>query len=230
MSDNATSSKATPPYTSFPSFKTLLKNLKEHGMPSRVDRSVLGSSFSNAVGSQLLTALKFLTLTGADNHPTDDLELLVHTFGTDDWKGALEAVLRKSYAPLFSLDLDSASPNQFNEKFRSAYGGADEVQRKSMTFFLTAAQDAGIKVSPYIMKNKKPRSGPSKKRAPKAKADAENNIGTSTRNNGRNDDPPLHNTHKLPSEILLGLFAADMGNNEKTAIWTLIQFFKENGK
>lgn len=224
MSDS-TAGKATAPYTSFPSLKTLVKNLKEHGLPSRVDRSVLGNSFSNAVGSQLLTALKFLSLTGTDNEPTGDLENLVKTFGTDEWKDVLEKVLRKSYAPLFTLDLNSASPAQFNEKFRGAYLGTEDVQRKSMTFFLSAAQDAGIKVSQYIMKNKKPRSGPAKKRAAKAANNAQNNGGNAG-NNGSNNTPPPQTVAKAPSETLLGLYDTNMDSETQSAIWTLIRYFK----
>src|ERR1700680_1704457 len=125
MEDNVGASrgdaKVTPPYTSFPSLKTLLKNLKEHTIPRRIDRSVLGNSFSNAVGSQLLTALKFLGLTNAANEPTEALEPLVHEFGTEEWKTSLRMVLETAYPPLFDLNLETASAAQFNERFRSAY-------------------------------------------------------------------------------------------------------------
>jgi len=65
---------------------------------------------------------------------------------------------------LLQLDLETASPNQFSERFRAAFPGAEEVQRKSVALFLSAARDAGIKSSEYIMKNKKPHSAPTKKR------------------------------------------------------------------
>jgi hypothetical protein len=50
------------------------------------------------------------------------------------------------------------------EKFKATYQGADDVIRKSITFFLNAANDAQIPISSFIMKARKPRSGPSKRR------------------------------------------------------------------
>lgn len=225
---HGTKEGATPPYTSFSSLKTLIKNLKENGLPSRIDRSVLGNSFSNAVGSQLLTALKFLRLIDGQNHPTSDLKDLVEAHGTDQWAGALQNIIRSAYGPLFQLNLETASPAQFNERFRTAYTGADDVQRKSMTFFLGAAKDAGIVISQYIMKNKKPRSGVTKKRAPKA-----NGGGTSTRESGHEDPPPPKDetTQKTPSEILLSFFnPLEMKKEEQEAVWVLLKYFRAKGQ
>ncbi len=217
--------KVTPPYTSFPSFKTLLSKLKEHGIPARIDRSVLGNSFSNAVGSQILTCLKFLGLTDDDNQPTKLLKPLVDEYGTEDWKSSLRIVLEQSYPSLFALNLENASASQFNERFRSAYNGTDDVQRKSMTFFLSAAKDADVKLSPYIMKNKKPRSSPAKRRAVRTPKNNTPNNGANGENNGGNYVPPAQ-TQKMPSEILLGLFDTKMDQKEQDALWLLIKHFK----
>ena len=51
----------TPPYTSYRTFKTFIQDLHEHGVPSRIDRSVL-THFSGVVGTQLMHALRFLGL------------------------------------------------------------------------------------------------------------------------------------------------------------------------
>ncbi len=155
--------------------------MKEHGAaPSRIDRSVL-TSFSGAVGGQVLTMLKFLGLTDDVGHPTDELGKLIKAYDTDAWPAALSEVLRRAYAPLFKLNLETASPNQFNEHFRKSYPAADEVSRKSMTFFLNAMREAGIKISPYIMKGKKPRSVTAKRRTPpKATARAGQKITINT--------------------------------------------------
>src|SRR4051812_5484520 len=108
----------TPPYIAFQSIKTLAKDLKEHGLPGRVDRSVL-TNFSGAVASQIMTALKFLHLTDPGGIPTETFRELVKAYGTDDWPRLIGAMLRASYAPLFKLDLQTASPSQFNEAFRT---------------------------------------------------------------------------------------------------------------
>jgi hypothetical protein len=78
------------PYIAFSSKKTALKQMKEHGIPSRIDRSVL-TNFSGAVASQLMTAFKFLGLTDSDGRPQQPLRELVLAVDVEP--------LRKSFAP-----------------------------------------------------------------------------------------------------------------------------------
>lgn len=152
-----------PPYVSFQSVKTALAQFKEHATPDRIDRSVL-TNFSGAVGGQILTAFRFLGLTDDAGHSTDVLKALVSAHGTDGWPPALARVVRAAYNPLFSINLETCSPGQFTEKFRNTYNGAEDVIRKSMTFFLNATNDSQIPISPFIMKARKPRSGPNKRK------------------------------------------------------------------
>src|ERR1700733_7919199 len=63
-----TRSSGTPPYTSYRTFKTFIEDLHEHGVPSRIDRSVL-TRFSGVVGTQLMHALRFLGLIEDDGRP-----------------------------------------------------------------------------------------------------------------------------------------------------------------
>jgi hypothetical protein len=221
----------TAPYTAYSSVKTAARNMKEHGVPGRFDRSVL-TNFSGSVASQIMQAFKFLGLTSDDGVPTPALVALVEAADSEGkWEAALQPILKKAYAPMFTLDLFTASPSQFVQHFRKNYPGADNVSRKSLTFFVNALQDAKIPVSSYNLKNKKPRAVSSKKRAPKADKTA---GGTSGKNDGKNDvvtDGGLRDTlPKLPSEILLGLFDQKMGKPEQDALWTLIKFYKTNGQ
>ena len=220
--------RVTAPYPAFQTLKTLIKPFKEHGAPpSKIDRSVL-NSFSGQVGSQVLTMLKFLRLTDDDGRPTGSLESLIKAFDTDAWPTALEKVVREAYAPLLKTNLEAASPNEFNDAFRRCYPAAEEVSRKSKTFFLNAAREAGIKISPYIMKNKKPRSAPTKKRVVKSK-DSSAAVKKPREQDPKNDDQVV--TNKLPSEILLGLFdPGTMDGTTQDAIWTLIKHFKGKGQ
>lgn len=156
----------TPPYTSFQSIKTLLSAFKANGIPGRIDRTVL-TNFSGAVGGQILTALRFLNLIDEAGQPLPELRILVNAYGTDDWTAKLQRLLRMAYAPVFSLNLETASPGQFNEQFRKAFPAKDETLRKCITFFLNAAREAEIPISPYILKNKKPRSGSPARRKPR---------------------------------------------------------------
>ena len=96
-----------------------------------------------------------------------------------------------------------------------------------MAFFLSAAREAGVKVSPYIMKNKKPRAANGKKRVkatstPTGKAEVKGGVGIVP--------PVVPPTDKPSSEILLGLMHTEMKQPELDAIWTLVKFFKTKGK
>jgi hypothetical protein len=147
----------TPPYVSYPSFRTLLSDLHEHGTPSRIDRSVL-KRFSGIVGTQLLTALRFLQLINDQSEPTSQLHELADTFGDPQWTMMLGALLRDAYAPLFGLDLENATASHFNETFRKSFPGSEAVAQKSATFFLGAAKDAGIVISERVLYGRKPRA------------------------------------------------------------------------
>lgn len=176
-----------PPYTSFQSIKTMLAQFKEHALPDRIDRSVL-TNFSGAVGSQILTALKFLRLTDQQGHPTAALRSLVDAYGTDEYPIALKAIIEDAYAPIFDLNLATCSPSQFFEKFKRTYSGADDVIRKSVTFFLNAASDAAIPVSSFIMKARKPRVAAAKRRL--SKSPAANKGREPDEHLEEEDDPP----------------------------------------
>lgn len=132
---------ATPPYIAFPTLKTLFKSFQEHGTPGRIDRSVL-TNFSGSVGGQIIPALRFLRLIDPSNHPTEDLRSIVKDYGTTDWHDDLKILLEKAYAPLSGLNLQTASPSQFDEVFSKAYPGTENVVRKCKTFYLAAAAEA----------------------------------------------------------------------------------------
>jgi hypothetical protein len=219
-----------PPYVSYASFKNMVGGFKEHVLPGRIDRSVLGN-FSGIVGGQLLTALRFMGLIDAANHPQDSLRELVSAANTPNWGAQLNRVLHAAYTPLFELNLKAASPSQFSEKFIKTYPGEGSTSRKSMTFFLTAAKDAQIEVSPYIMQNKKPRSGPAKKRA------AKNGEAKTTANTGRKDpefkpnlDPIGQTTKPLSQQVLDVLDMDKMTEEEVGAVWTLLKYLRKEGK
>ena len=132
-----------------------MEDLHSHGvLPQRIDRSVL-NRFSGGVGNQLMTALRFLGLVDADDRPTDSLRSLVDAFGSDEqWQAALQAVIREAYVPVVAVGLESATPAQFVEAFRT-YPGTEEVRRKSEVFFLNAAKDAGLPLTKRIADQKR---------------------------------------------------------------------------
>ena len=225
MLDRARSS-GTPPYTSYRTFKTFIEDMREHGVPSRIDRSVL-TRFSGVVGSQLMHALRFLGLIEDDGRPTPRLSELIRAHGAGRWPEAFVEVLREEYGPMFAIDLEAATPSHFNEAFRKAFPAADAVVQKCVTFFLYAANDAGVKVSARVLKGRKPRSLTPRKpparraftlppplEAPKSAPPA----------------PPPTADARPPSELLLAhLDLKAMDEEQQAAVWTLLKYFKAKG-
>ncbi len=215
----------TPPYTSYRTFKTFIHDLREHGVPSRVDRSVL-TRFSGVVGTQLMHALRFLGLIEDHGRPTQRLKELVDADGGGHWPEKLLELLRQEYAPMFAIDLETATPSHFNEAFRKAYPAADAVVQKCVTFFLYAANDAGVKISARVLKGRKPRSlTPRRKHAFPQPQTTDVGGGTS---------PPQPVTPRIegkkPSEVLLmHLDPNEMDDEQQAAVWTMLKYFKARG-
>jgi Family of unknown function (DUF5343) len=215
----------TPPYTSFRTFKTFIQDLREQGVPSRIDRSVL-TRFSGVVGSQLMHALRFLGLIEDQGRPTQRLKELVNADGAGHWPEKLLELLRQEYAPMFAIDLETATPSHFNEAFRKAFPAADAVVQKCVTFFLYAANDAGVKISARVLKGRKPRSlTPRKKHASTPASTKEIEAGTSQ------PQPVTSRIEgKKPSEILLmHLDPSEMDDEQQAAVWTMLKYFKSRG-
>ncbi len=227
MLDRARSS-GTPPYTSYRTFKTFIEDLHQHGVPSRIDRSVL-TRFSGVVGAQLMHALRFLGLIEEDRRPTQRLRELMKAHGGAHWPATLLEVLRQEYAPIFAIDLETATPSQFNGAFRKAFPAADAVVQKCVTFFLYAANDAGVKISGRVLKGRKPRSlTPPRKaarptRSPPPAEEFEAPAAQPPPASAVSDD-------KKPSELLLTHLDLDaMDDEQQAAVWTLLKYFKSRG-
>jgi hypothetical protein len=136
-----------PPYVSYRSFRNFIDSLKQ-GIPARIDRSVM-ASMSGALQSQLTLALRYLNLTKPTGHPTDLLAKLVNSEGAERAKTMCE-MLTTSYPFLFdSFNLKSATPRMLEEQFSEA-GASGGTLDKCMLFFLAAAKEAGIELSPHL--------------------------------------------------------------------------------
>jgi hypothetical protein len=226
-----TRSSGTPPYTSYRTFKTFIEDLNQHGVPSRIDRSVL-TRFSGIVGTQLLHALRFLGHIEDDGSPTERLKGLVKAHGTGHWPETLLDTLGDEYAPMFAIDLATATPSHFNEAFRRAFPAADAVVQKCVTFFLYAANDAGVKISGRVLKGRKPRlltprrkaARPAFTHSPMKEFEAPSQLPEAL----PPSLPPPEG--RKPSEMLLThLDPNEMDDTQQAAVWTLLKYFKAKG-
>lgn len=228
MADASSDTKRpAPPYIAFQTLKTLTQNMKADGVPGRIDKTML-SNFSGAVASQLMTALKFLDLTDQDGHPTDSLRTLVAAYGTDEWPSELAGTIKRAFAPVFTLNLETATPGQFTERFSASFDGEGDTLRKAITFFVNAVREAQIPISSYIMKNKKPRSGANRKRMPRATTNGASRAARTA--TGDHAPPPPPQITKTPYEVLMHEIYDPMmmepGSEEEKAVFTLARFLR----
>ena len=166
----------TPPYISYSTLLTFLGDLKEHGIPPQIDRSVL-TRFSGGVQSQLMLALKALGLVAERDRPTPLLKELVDAYQSDRFAEKMRGILRETYPYVFALDLMTATPSMFARAFSDNLSAKEEVLRKCRTFFLHAAKEAGVRIGTRIETAKFPRSrSPSSRRSSPRNNDSNGNV------------------------------------------------------
>lgn len=144
------------PYVPYRMFKDFLERLSNDGVPEQIELNNIGTPTLNSA-NHLIASLRFLRLADADGQPTELMLRLVDTVGTESWPAMLELTIRNAYSAMFQIDLSSALPPEFVAAFDRTHGGSAGVRRKSRTFFLHAAIDAGILLNPAIVRTTKPR-------------------------------------------------------------------------
>lgn len=145
-----------PPYASPVTFNNFLGRLGSDP-PQVIDRLVWGNWMSGASANQVMNAMRFLDLVSEDNRSYEGLRQILRSEGAER-KKVLREILERSYPWLFdgSIDLKSATAMQLDEKFK-ARGAQGIVLQKCEKFFTQLAQEAGIPLSQYITKRRKPR-------------------------------------------------------------------------
>ena len=156
------------PYVPFRTFLAALETL-ERGCPNQLDRSVWPSS-SGAIQGQLLGAFRFLGLMDEAQCPSAELRELIGK--KESRRALLRRILEKNYATLVALDLSRTSPHQLEEAMRQ-YGLTGATHKKALSFFLQAAQYAGLPLSVLLRaKIRGSGGGPRQRRVPATEAAA----------------------------------------------------------
>jgi len=158
--------KVTAPYTSFATFKNFLAGLRSGGgAPIVIDNSVYGN-MSGGVRSQLKAALRFLGLVDEKNKPTEMMHTAVEA--TQDaavWSAFVHLILTTYYAPIIAHPLTNTTPAALRKEFEASYSGTPDVITKSITFFIHAAREAGVALSPRLTERQ--RGGGARRGAPR---------------------------------------------------------------
>ncbi len=195
----ATDKTETPGYASFKSLNTFFSDRREDGhITTVVDRSLM-SNFSGSTANELLATLRFLKMIDEKGTPSQLYEKYV-TATDSERKELLGQVVRDSYpfvfnAPGFNVERETSA--RIAEVFR-AQGINGSTLSRAISFFLAAAKDAGIKVSPNIKPPQLQRAAKPKKATVQTPAqaavpdeDAEDDV----------DDPPGFQSFEIPIPI-----------------------------
>lgn len=184
MSEEA--KQQTPAYATYKSFINLINDLRDGPIPPHIEYSVVKGS--NSGKATMLASLKALDLIDGEKCPSDLFKSLVRE--KENYKKNLQTVLENAYPYLFdgTIDLTNTTTEQVAERFKSA-GARGSTVSKAMSFFISAAKEAGIGVSARVKPPQPARSSNSSRRG---------RNGNNTESNS--GDTPLVNNATQPSE------------------------------
>lgn len=191
--------KLAPPYVPYRTFENVIQRLSATGIPTRIDRSFL-SSFSGSTQAQIFTTLRYFAFIDEHGNPTPMLEKFVKSKEPEK-QGIMKEILTASYPFIFKqgIDLSKITSDHIGKLFEEA-GARGDTTRKSIKFFMMAAEAAGIKSSPYLKKLRirGPRkTGNKGKRTEEGKSPAQPKI---------DEEPPSLPANKTLQDLLLSKF------------------------
>jgi len=138
------------PYVPFRTFINSLDLLRQHKLPSEINRSIW-MSMSGAMIGQLLACYRFLGLIDESGRP---LPALVKLHSDPDTQSRqLNDVIQRAYPEILELRLDICTSKQLDDAF-DRYGVTGATHRKAVSFFIQAAQYAEIPLSGYLTKRR----------------------------------------------------------------------------
>jgi len=134
----------TWPYTSWKSLLNVIDRFKEHGLPPRIDRSVLGGSEGQK--TQIIAALRFFGLVKDNGDVNERLTRIVNA-SDKERQQIVRELLAAHYPKATELAAVNATTKQLEETF-TGIGG--DTMRKAVGFYLGAAKYSGHPVSKHF--------------------------------------------------------------------------------
>lgn len=193
-------------YVSWKTFLNSIETLSKAELPNVIDKTVFtGMAFS--VQNQLFAGMKFLGLIDDKNKPTTDLGELTDSTTEEQRKAKLRGILQRRYADLFALNLKKTTPAEIEKKMSESYGVGGDTRGKAVRFFISAAEYAGIELSPLVASKKTNgtvRSTSGRKRVPRKSTPPRSNRAEST---GTSKMVSLQSGGTLTLSATLDLFA-----------------------
>ncbi|MBC5825160.1 MAG: DUF5343 domain-containing protein [Candidatus Eremiobacteraeota bacterium] len=134
-------------YVAYSTLNTALDMLKE-GVPPTIDRSVFQGQ-SGSTQAQVMSAFKALNVINSESEPVQPL--LSRLVDESTRKATLKGILEDKYGDIIALHRANATEQTLNKRFAD-YGVSSPTMRKAKAFFLRAAEDVGIYLSPHVAK------------------------------------------------------------------------------
>lgn len=216
------------PYISFGSLLRVLEALRRSRPPDSEARQFI-QDMDKTRATHRIAALRFIGLLDADGMPTPALATILDAIGTTAWPDVLAQTLRTAFRPLIAFDLANMSLTEFQTEFARHYAGSDTVRRKSRTFFVHAAIQAKIPLSPGLVRAAKPRAGD------RVAEIGRNQRPVTTSPDSDQPGPPADGADAAKSSLSLAvrllseLDTHAMDDNVRQAFWTLLRHIKDRG-
>jgi len=221
-----------PVYVPWQTLQTGLDILGQ-GVPPRVDKSVFGS-FSGSNQTLMLSALRAFRLIDEAGVPTPALKSLAEN--RDTRAGELNGILRWSFPDLVALGEANATSGQLDDAMKKR-GLSGETQRKVLSFYLQAAEYAGLPLSKLWPK--------AKSRTAKGARQSRTASGTSRRR-GSPPTPPPASRMEIPTQqqgmtrtveipgvgtatLTFALDLFDLSEDQRRKVFDLIDRLRELG-
>jgi hypothetical protein len=159
---------AAPPYVSFKSFMNFMNARREDGHTTTVVDKTLMSNLSGSTANELLQAIKYLKLIKDSGEANPAYEEFVRA-SDEEREVLMKHMIHEAYPYIWTtpgFDLERATSGQMADVFRGQNVNGSTLTR-AVVFFLAAAQLAGIKVSPSIKAQPRPKTSSSKSKKDK---------------------------------------------------------------
>lgn len=214
------------PYISFGSLLRVLEVLREP-QPRAADIRQIVEAIDKSSATHRLAALRFLGLLDDRGRPAPELGRLLRAIGTAAWPEALALTISRAYEPLMAPDLACMTQEQFRAAFARRYAGSEAVLRKSRRFFVHAAIQARMPLSPSVVRAAKPRAGDRIAAVPRRLRPAAE--GRDSGSPALSDDGAdrLQPSESLAVRLLSELDTLVMDDEVKQAFWTLMRHIKD---
>lgn len=218
-----------PPYVPYKTFIGFIDSLRV-GIPSHIDRSVMGST-SGSMQSWLLASLRAMNLIDSHGVPSHQLRTLVSA-DDEKRKHVLAGLFHVTYGFLSraGIDLKTTTPSKVQAAF-AELGAKGETVEKCIAFMKAMAKDAGVELSPYVIKRMSPRARSAVRAAIRRAVDDDGEVAAGDDNGDDSHESKAMKTVALPnaggSLTLSGNFNPfELAGDERELVYDLIDRMK----